>query len=185
MTPQQILALTPGPELDKAVSIYCFNSPAGKRPAYSTDDAAGMKLLDRFPLFVARVDDGHPARDPSRPFVAGTLAHEPSIRGDVTTLRVSAPTRMTALCKAALLFSLRPSQPQRGAKSSADQAREVAARIGTPAARRPGGAPKKLQAPRVPQPSLFTTGARTREKMPTRPKAFVGPTPLPAPGGKS
>lgn len=175
MTSDEILALTPGPQLDAAIHLHVFSNP-GKAPAYSTKDAAGMKILDRLPLFVGKLDPAHPKYDSSRPFVAGTLAHEPSLNGDVTRLRVTAPSRLVALCKAALLVVLRPAKAERPAprQSSAEQARDIAARIGTPAARNPNN-------PRVSQPTVHR-GRDARPPMPQRPANFVGPKPVAVPG---
>jgi hypothetical protein len=210
MTNNEILALTTGPELDRAVNIYVFNDTGKTAPAFSTSDADGMKLLDKLPLFVARVDPAHPNLDHSRPWIAGTLTWEPTVKGDVTSLRVAAPTRLTALCKAALLFTLRPAKAGRAAQQAtpAEAARAIAARIGTPAARRPGqlaaqnaprpgkpGPKPRQTAPQLPertardprlppQPAIFTTAANAREPLPKRIKEFRGPTPLPVAGGQ-
>lgn len=203
MTHTEILALTPGPDLDQAVHLFVFNQ-TGDAPRYSTDDAAGIKLLDRLPLFVARVDPSHPQLDPSRPWIAGTLAHEPAFKGDVTTLRVSAPTRLTALCKAALLVVLRPARVNTASpESSRTQAQDVAARIGTPAARnpratvptrgKPGPKPRgkaKIEPPApqirtrgANQPRVFVHGNEKLAPMPKRTKEFIAPQPLATIGG--
>lgn len=203
MTPSDILALPPGPDLDRAVQTYVFNA-TGKVPAFSTDSTTGLRLLDRLPLFVGRVDPSHPHFDPSRPWIAGTLAYEATVKGDMTSLRVAAPTMLTALTKAALLFTLRPARTQRsGPQTSPEQAaRAIAARIGTPAARNPNAAipvrqdgqprgksgpkPRQLAGvpPARPQPSIFTNARDKRQPMPKRPESFQGPTPQPVAGGK-
>lgn len=172
MTHENILALQPGPELDQAVHVAVFGG-IGKLAPYSTKDSAGLKVLDRLPLFIGRVDPSHPRFDASRPWVSGTLTHNAEIKGDMTALRVTAPTRGVALCKAALLVLLRPARAERPAprQSSADAAREVAARIGTPAARNPNR-------PTIPQPTA-RPNARARQPLPKRVERFQAPEPQP------
>lgn len=167
MNPDDILALTPGPQLDAAVHTHIFNRK-GKPAAYSTRSTDAITLIDRLPLFVARVDPAHPRFDAARPFIAGTLAHEPSVKGDVTLLRVSAATLSVALTKAALLYTFREVKAPRPARTTAaDQARDIVARIGTPAARHPNNA-------RV-QPTARVHHRDQRAPMPKRPERFVGP----------
>lgn len=172
MTTNEILALTPGPALDQAVHNFVYSN-AGKCKPYSTKDTHGIALLDRLPLFVARLPDNHPTFDPSRPFAAGTLAHNADLKGDMTALRVTAPTRLVALCKAALLVVLRPAKADRATiqQSPEAAAKAVAARIGTPAARGPGAAA------RVAQPTSRVHANDRRQPLPRRTERFTGPTP--------
>jgi hypothetical protein len=174
MTSAEILALPPGPELDKAVHLFVFSND-GKARYYSTKDADGIRLLDKLPLFVARIPDNHPNYEASRPFCAGTLIHNPDVKGDMTALRVTASTRLVALCKAALIVVLRPAKtsdrqaatPQ-GSSANAANARDLAARIGTPAARRGG-------AGRILQPTARGNPREQRQPIPKRPERFIGP----------
>lgn len=168
MNTDEILALQAGPALDQAVHSVIFGS-TGKLPAYSTREASALALMDRLPLFVGRVDASHPMFDAARPFVAGLLTYDRTLSGDVTRIRVTGPTRMVALCKAALLVALRPArQEARRPQSTADAARELAARIGTPAARNPN-------TPKFQQPMARVHSRDQRAPMPKRPEKFVGP----------
>lgn len=144
MTTQDILALSPGAPLDQAVHQFVFGE-TGKAPAYSTDEATALRLLDRLPMFVGRVPADYPKQDPARPFVAGTLRFEPAISGEAAGLRVSAASRAVAICKAALLVIFQPAKTNAGRQPGAASitvqtqtpAQELAARVGTPAARGP------------------------------------------------
>lgn len=143
MTSADILSLSPGLPLDQAVSIYVMGE-SGKPLPYSTDEAHALKLLDRLNLFVGRVPADSPKQDPSRPFVAGTLGFDAASSGEVARLRVTAGTRMIALCKAALLVIFAPAKSGRESNRApaptpqpSTAARELAARVGTPAARGP------------------------------------------------
>lgn len=169
MTTDEILSLAAGPTLDAAVHVHVFSN-TGKASRYSTRDSAGMKVLDKLPLFVGRVSPAHPHFDVARPWIAGTLTHNPDIKGDMTALRVTAGTRLVALCKAALLVVLRPAKAERPGprQSPADAARAVAARIGTPAARNPNR-------PQIAQPTARVHAADKRLPIPKRPERFVGP----------
>lgn len=158
MQPDQILSLQPGHELDKAVHAVVFAND-GRLFKYSTTDSCAAKLLDRLPLFVGRVDPTHAKFDINRPWVAGTLAHDPATKGDLTVLRVTSATRMGALCKAALLLVLHPPQ-------SAQPAGRMAVR-------------RQLTQQR-PQPMPARSFRQQRSPMPKRPEKFVAPTP-PAP----
>ena len=142
MNPQDILALPPGPALDAAIHQFLFGG-VGPVVAYSTDDREGAKIFDRMALFVGRVDSG-PKYNAGRPWIAGVFAYENSVNGYVTRLSVTAPTRLIALCKAALLVLFQPAKSDRvaspaapRASSSEQAAKELAARIGTPGARNP------------------------------------------------
>jgi hypothetical protein len=142
MNANDILALPPGPALDQAVHQFIFGG-VGPTVPYSTDDREAAKIFDRMALFVGRVDSG-PKYNAGRPWIAGVLAHEPSVNGYVTRLSVTAPSRLIALCKAALLVMFQPAKSDRGASpaaprasSSEQAAKELAARIGTPGARNP------------------------------------------------
>lgn len=180
MTPQDALALTPGPELDQAVNLHVFNS-AAKAPAFSTSDVEGIRLLDKLPLFVARVNPSHPHFDTARPWIAGTLAFDAATKGDVTTLRVASATRLAAICKAALLVTLQPAVITRAAPTSpaGGQIPANLARL----RKKPGPKPKNQpampvrQAPRLPQPA---PAHESRPPLPKRTKAFKGPTLFPA-----
>lgn len=173
MTTEQILALPAGPELDQAVHTAVFGG-RGRLVPYSTKDAAGLKLLDRLPLFVARIPENHPQFDPLRPFVAGTLTHHFDLKADVTTLRVTAATRLIAICKAALIIGGQPSRLERPSPSPQEQARDIAARIGTPAARG--------RILRTEQPTARVHGGDKRPPIPRRPEKFIPPTPIASPG---
>lgn len=145
MNSATILALPPGPELDQAIHTFLIGGTGPVEP-YSTSDAAGAKILDRMGLFVGRVDSG-PKYTPGKPWLAGVLAYEPTVSGYVTRLSVSAPTRLSALCKAALLVLFQPAKSDRVAlvRPSEQAARELAARIGTPGARNPAAGVRAAQ----------------------------------------
>lgn len=202
MNPTDIIALQPGKQLDEAVHAVIFNNTGPLLP-YSTADTACVAILDRAPLFVGRVGPHHPKFDISRPWVAGTLTFDPNFKGDITSLRVTAGTRAVALCKAALIFTLKPAaeaprrQPAQAVSTpaSAAAAREVARRVGTKRARNPKAAAQEPPPPpkrsastgakpafnRPPQPAAFRGGSAFAP-MPKRPSKFVGPTPLPVAG---
>lgn len=113
MTTTEILALAPGPDLDRAVHAFVF-AGEGKSGFYSTKHLDSLKILDRIPgMFVARIDPSNPTFKPERPWISGTLAHEPTVKGDVTRLRISAPTWPIALCKAALIYTFNPPEIQK------------------------------------------------------------------------
>ena len=114
MSIADILAIPPGLALDEAIHKYAFGL-TGRAPAYSTSDADGITLLDKLPLYVARID---PPRDASRPWIAGTMSHDPTRQIEYTTLRVAAATRMAALCKATLLVVFKPAPAVRVAPAA-------------------------------------------------------------------
>ncbi len=206
MNSAEIIALPSGKPLDEAVHSYVFNNTGPVLP-YSTSDEAGIELLDRLPLFIGRVSPAHPRFDPQRAWVAGTLTHDPNFKGDITSLRVTASARMVALCKAALIFTLKPAAAPAGSQraapapqppsASANEARELARRVGTKKARNPkAGAEPAPEKPhrsasvgakpafnRPLQPTVFTHAGGTLKKIPPRPGKFVGGTPLPVAGG--
>lgn len=202
MNAAEILALQSGQPLDATVHSYIFNN-AGPVLPYSTESAVALGILDRLPLFVGRVAPTHPKIDPARPWISGTLTHEPSFKGDVTALRVTGPTLAIALCKAALIFTMKPAtgpapraaaQP-RSNPASEQAARDVARRVGTKRARNPKAEPetppaRNLRADksgskpafnRPQQPAAHRSGGQLAP-MPKRPGKWVGPTPLPVAG---
>lgn len=135
MNPQTILALAPGPDLDRAVNSHVF-ALTGDAPLFSTDETQALKLLDRLGLFVGRVSTKHPKHDIARPFVAGSLGFDPKTGAHVSLVSVTAASRSVALCKAALIVVLAPAKLDRPAREVAQEsARAAASRIGTPAAR--------------------------------------------------
>jgi len=154
MNATDVIALQPGQPLDQAVHALIFNNSGPVQP-YSTEDGAGMAILDRVPMFVGRVGLQHPKLDLNRPWVAGTLSFDPNFKGDITSLRVTAATRLVALCKAALIFTLSPaagpapraaaSQP-RSNPASQQAAKDIARRVGTKRARSPKAAPQEAPA---------------------------------------
>lgn len=175
MTTEQILALQPGPELDQAVHASIFGG-VGKVKAFSTKDADAITLLDKLPLYVSATAPTHPKYDPARPFHAGTLVPEATVKGDVTRLRLTAATRAVALCKAALMLAhgnVRTTAPTQPAPS-------LAAIVGTPAAR--GAARLRRPAadtqPSRAQPRVFTQKQSERAPMPKRVTEFRGPKPV-------
>lgn len=204
MTAQEILALN-GPALDNAVHVYVMGAKGEPAP-YSTDDAVGMKLLDRLPLYVGRIDSKHPELKAERPWQAGILVHEPTVKGDVTRLRVTAPTRLAAICKAALIFVLGGARvdhaPAALARATATPTRApvqtpaaaapvekvpAGRRNGTTATKRKGG--KKKIAPAVNKPALHAQSPKSpyrppvqRPPMPPRTTKFIAPTPIAAAG---
>lgn len=136
MTSAEILAIPPGPALDLAVHQYCLGGIGDPLP-YSTSEADAVKILDRLSLFVGRVSPQHSRFDPNRPYVAGTLVFDQATGGDTSRIRVTAATRMIALCKAALIVVLQPAKLDKktAAQTAQEKARELAARVGTPGAR--------------------------------------------------
>lgn len=190
MNSADILALTPGTQLDQAVNAFIFGN-ANPTDRFSTDDAAGAKILDRMSLFVGRIDSG-PKFSPGRPWIAGVLAWEPTVSGYVTRLSVTAPTRLVALCKAALLVIFHPAKSDRAPVrvSSADAARELAARIGTPGARNPAAgvraAEEAAEKRRAAKQAQEDKAARKSARMaglpvPKRGAVPAAPQPAPAP----
>ena len=114
MTPEQILALPAGPELDLAVHQKIFGL-AGKAKPYSTKAKAAMEIVDLLPLYVSRVAADHPAYDATKPYTAGTLAWNPQVNNDCTSLRIKSATWLVALCKAALLLHAAKAAPPKSA----------------------------------------------------------------------
>lgn len=105
MNTNDVLALAPGPALDEAVHRHVYGESGHEpAPAFSTDFAAGALLLDRLPLFVARVEK---PKDPAKPWIAGTIAPDMEATSWRTTLTVSGPTMLGVLCRAALLVALK------------------------------------------------------------------------------
>lgn len=130
-----IIALQPGPALDSAVHLHVFAQKDSPAPLYSFNDAAAITILDRLPLYVGRVE---PTSDPARPWSAGILAHDPAGKMDYTALRVLAPTKAVALCKAALLHMFRDGGRPAVAKGANHESAESAvARVGTARANNP------------------------------------------------
>lgn len=177
MNPSEILALQPGPGLDKAVHNHVFNK-TGKAPAYSTDDSAALLILDKIPLFVASVDPDKPDYNAAKPYVAGRLQHERSVQGDITILRVVGATKAVTLCKAALLALAKmgpirdADDPPTMAKRIRDQValrrgKQPAKRISNPKGRQPIPLRKML-----PQPAAGVTKNMQRMPLPKR-KPFV------------
>lgn len=137
MTADEILALTPGEQLDQAIHTYVFGG-SGPLMKYSTNDADGARIMDKLPLFVGRIEGG--ARyNPVRPWIAGVMSSDGAANAYVTRLTVAAPTRLIALSKAALLVIFQPAKSNQGAPrvTSEQAAKAIAARIGTPGARSP------------------------------------------------
>lgn len=197
MTTSEVLALPPGPAMDAAVHRLVFRDVVSLTdimpPAYSTDDAAGMAILDQLPLFVGRLPASHPGFNAARPWVAGTLSFAPSLQTDAATLRVVSVTRLGALCKAALVSVLQsaagspetaipapleamPPDPPLPASRPKKRGRPAKA-VATPALQpvNPVVAPAPAR-PAVHQPRIFTNA-----KFPPLPKRkpFVGQIPMP------
>ena len=99
LTPEQITALRPGPDLDRAVHQWVFKR-AGRPIKYSTTGAA-LELLDVMPLQVGRFRDSDHDMKPERPFYCRFKlgpASEPE------ECRVTAASASAAMCKAALIY---------------------------------------------------------------------------------
>ena len=99
LTAEQITALRPGPDLDRAVHQWVFKR-AGRPIKYSTTGSA-LELLDVMPLQVGRFRDSDPDMKPERPFYCRFKlgpASEPE------ESRVTAATAPAAMCKAALIY---------------------------------------------------------------------------------
>lgn len=142
MSPEAILALSAGPELDLAVHQKIFSLP-GKPKSYSTKASAAMKLLDMLPVFAARVATDHPSFDANKPYIAGTLAWSGTVNNDVTTVRVKSASWMVALCKAALLHHEAVSNPVK------KPAAYVGPRLGIPARPIPKAMPPRPEMTKV------------------------------------
>lgn len=175
MSPQAALALH-GLELDRAVHSIVFESKARKVPPYSTDTATALTILDRLPLFVASVD---PSRDdfiPDKPFLAGRLQYEPSVKGDITLIRVAGATLPLALCRAALIVlgqsgTVKPARQPATPRTSVSIGDKLGAQV---KARRADefAHQQRLALPRsVRQPSARVTTSFTRQPMPQRKQA--------------
>ncbi len=98
LTIEQIIAMRPGPELDRAVHEHLF-SRTGRPHKYSTTNAA-IEILDVVPMQLERLREADPDFKPERPFRCrfqlGPI-EEPDARS------VTAATAQVALCKAALV----------------------------------------------------------------------------------
>jgi hypothetical protein len=171
MSPSEVLALKAGPALDKAVHKIVFGK-VGRAPAYSTDDRIAITILDQLPLYVASIDPERPEYSDERPFVAGRLQHEQSVKGDITILRVSSATKALALCKAALIALAKTGGPKR--QTMEDRIGEQVA-----AARQ---RPASLRAQRA-QPGAALGEKAGREPLPPR-KPFIPGQVIPPPPGR-
>jgi hypothetical protein len=144
MNISDVLALQAGTALDAAIDSIVYGNAAPSSPvaipSYSLDDALALRLVDKCRLFVARIE---PAMDKERPFVSGQLTHDPQLSRDVTVLRVSAPTMAIALCKAALLVTLKAQETKRQAIQSSNAVAASAQRVSLRAkAKRDAARPK-------------------------------------------
>lgn len=188
MTPTEIQSMIAGPELDRAVHLHVFQAK-GKAPAYSTDRQYAVGILDKLPLYVASINPGRDDFNPGKPWKAGTLQYEPSVKGDITVTQFSAPTAEIALCKAALLavaqaggaIKRQPSQPRtpnRGASMAERIDGQVKAKRA--AKLRPAALPARVNQPGVPR-----SNRQQLEPMPQRKNAVPGVgQPIPGPGGR-
>jgi hypothetical protein len=179
MNPQEIIALQPGPELDRAVNTVVFGQNGKTSPAYSTEPAIALRILDKLPLFVASVDPGRPGYNEEKPFVAGRLQHEQSVKGDVTVMRVTGPTLPAVLCRAALLSdsgTVKTKEPTMGERIGSQVRKRRDEQNPLPAARKKHVAslPNKL-----PQPSSRVSEKMGREPLPARKRFVPGALPLP------
>jgi hypothetical protein len=172
MNATEIIALQVGAPLDNAVHVRVFGLK-GKAPPYSTDDATALQILDRVPLFVASIDPDKPDYSAERPFVAGRLQHENSVKGDITILRVTGATKAIALCRAALiaLAKLGPGRTEEKQTIGQMIGEQVAARRDEEAERRKSRQPIPLRRA-VPQPGAGVTKNLPRQPMPKR-KPFM------------
>lgn len=175
MNAQQIMAMKAGPQLDRAVHEAV--GATGKPPAYSSDMEHATTLLVRYSLFCAAIDRASAEYNAERPFVAGTLAFRPDIRGEVTVLRVVAPTPELAICKAALVVATRP------IRAAPKAAPSIADKIGK-STKNKTAQPKRPDPVRRPfrQPISRTHAHDARPPIPKRTAKFVGPQPIAAAG---
>jgi hypothetical protein len=171
MIPAEILALHAGPALDKAVHRIVFGKD-GRAPAYSTDDKVALTILDQLPLFLASIDPDKPGYSEESPFVAGRLQHEELVKGDITIVRVTGPTKALALCKAALIVLAKTGGPKK--KTMEERISEqVAATRQRPAS---------LRVQRA-QPGAALGKKSGREPLPPR-KPFIPGQVIPPPPGR-
>lgn len=167
MTPQEIANMPAGRSLDQAVHTTIMQLD-GEAPAYSTDEAAALQILTRCPLFCCSIDPSRPEYSAARPYAAGRLQFEQSVKGDITVLRISAATLPLALSKAALLTAL---------KSPIAREQKTAAKL---AATIKGAAKKKAiksMRPIVPQPTARVTTRDVRPPIPARKPFVAGQSP--------
>ena len=170
MSPAEIVKMPAGPALDTLVHQQVFEA-RGKAPPYSTDDTVAITILDRLPLFLARVDPGKPDYNPEKPYVAGRLQHENSVRGDITILRVVGRTKALVLAKAALMTL---SKVGAAVSVRANNNASMSERINQQLSKRQ----KKVPAPTIPirkvlpQPLAGVTKTAVRLPLPPR-KQFV------------
>lgn len=111
MTTEEILSLTAGPLLDRAVHESLLKGQ-GKLEKFSTSDTASVRLLERVPMYVSRVPGDSPNFKAEKPWMAGLLKFNAASNSYQTTLSVTAATRAIAICKAALLITLHPGLTQ-------------------------------------------------------------------------
>jgi hypothetical protein len=182
ITTKEILALSPGPELDAAVHQHVYQA-TGLAPAYSQQDTEGLKLLEKHALFVGRIDAQHPAYSPEKPWCAGTLAHSTQAAGDITTLRVVSSTRLSALCKAALIVATQPTGakppplPSRAPKPT--PATKEPAPVATPAAQRQPKKAAPAPAKAAKQPTPTRPPVKPHPAQPGQPRVFLNRANLP------
>lgn len=98
LTIEQIIAMRPGLELDRAVHEHLF-SRTGRPHKYSTTNAA-LEILDVVPMQIERLREADPDFKPERPFRC-RFQLGPIEEPDERT--VTAATAAVALCKGALI----------------------------------------------------------------------------------
>lgn len=111
MTSDQIVAMLPGPELDRLIHEHVFGK-VGRRKQWSTTTAA-LEILEQLPLAAGLRPVNDPSPKKERPYWAGTVEH---IEDEESGSRYSTPTRLfsntlpLAICKMALIevFSRKP-----------------------------------------------------------------------------
>lgn len=111
LTVEQILALPPGPDLDRAVHSQALGRP-GRAPLYSTKQEVAVDLIAQLPIGVARLAQNAPGYRPEKPFVAFLLEKSPRDATYFAATSVASATLAVALCRMALLFTVSPKERQ-------------------------------------------------------------------------
>jgi len=104
MTTDAIIALQPGPELDRLIHKHVFGK-TGRCKTWSTSNA-GFEIFGAASIVGGRRLATDPDFNKDRPFWAGTVElsqAEGDVPAYVTTTRVFCTTLPLALCKAALI----------------------------------------------------------------------------------